>query len=269
VAEIAPKIIGVAFAKPISLWTARPLSWIIVIVSPLIWVSKKIESAFASSEDTSVSEEEVLSIAAIGTEEGVLDSFEGSVISNVIELDKVLVRDVLTPRVVVFRLSQDAVISTLKQDVPQWSYTRVPVYEGTDSDNLKGYVIQRDIYRELLHGGEDKKLADISRKLTIIPEVMRADQLLLKMFAEKEHICGVVDEHGSFVGIITLEDIIEEIIGQEIVDEFDAVSDMRSLARVFRMSKSRTQRESRKKTQTPLPERGAGIQSGTIKNSKS
>lgn len=242
-AEIAPKILGVTFCKPVSVASAIPLSLIIFSFSPLIWVTKLINRALSSDQDTSVTEEEVLSLAAIGTEEGTLDSFEGSVISNVIELDKLLVRDILTPRVVVFRLSEETKIQSLRDELPNWSYTRVPLHVEGDSDNLHGYVIQRDVYREIVAAAGKDVLKEIARPLVIVPEVMRADQLLLQMFAKKEHICGVVDEHGSFVGVITLEDIIEEIIGQEIVDEYDKVSDMRSLARVLRMAKARAYHE--------------------------
>ena len=122
----------------------------------------------------------------------------------------------------------------------------MPLHLEGDSDNLHGYVIQRDVYREIVATEGKSLLKDIARPLVIVPEIMRADQLLLQMFAKKEHICGVVDEHGSFVGVITMEDIIEEIVGQEIVDEYDKVSDMRSLARVLRMAKARSYHERKK-----------------------
>ena len=247
-AEIVPKILGVNYAKQISRATAIPLSLAVLGLRPLIWLSQKIHRNLApSDEEPSVSQEEVLSIAAIGTEEGILDSFEGSVISNVIGLDQVFVRDVLTPRVVVFRLSEETEIQSLKSELPKWPYSRVPLHSADNSDHLVSYVILRDVYGELISENGKKLLKEIARPLTIVPELMRVDQLLLKMF-EREHVCGVVDEHGSFVGVITLEDIIEEIVGQEIVDEYDQVSDMRSLARAMRMAKMKAHRERRKET---------------------
>lgn len=252
-AEILPKILGVTYAKQVARGTAIPLSLCIVALKPLIWLSQKIHRKLApADEEPSVSQEEVLSIAAIGTEEGILDSFEGSVISNVIELDQVYVRDVLTPRVVVFRLSEDTSIASLRDDIAQWSYSRVPLHSTDDSDHLTSYVIQRDVYRELVAQNGKVTLKEIGRPLTVVPELTRVDQLLLQMVEKREHMCSVVDEHGSFVGVITLEDIIEEIVGREIVDEYDQVSDMRSLARAMRIAKMKTHREKRKDTLAQL-----------------
>jgi len=124
--------------------------------------------------------------------------------------------------------------------LPTWNHSRVPLFKKREPDFLTGYVIQRDIYRELLAGNEGGKLVDLSRPLQAVPELMRVDKLLLKMFEEREHICAVVDEHGSLAGIITLEDIIEEVVGREIVDEYDAVSDLRTFAKILRTRKAKT-----------------------------
>lgn len=238
--EITPKIAGVAYSKQVAKLVAFPLSVLIVVFSPLIWLSKGIDRRLAPEEDEpSVSHEEVLSMAAIGREEGALDHFEGSVITNVIGLDKLLVRDVLTPRVVVFRLSEDTKIGELEADIFNWTYSRVPLYAENDPDHLNAYITQRDVFRELLRGHKEITLKQMARSLPTIPELMRVDELLLRMFEQKEHICAVVDEHGSLAGIITLEDIIEEIVGREIVDEYDTISDLRTFAKVLRMAKSR------------------------------
>ncbi len=238
--EILPKTLGVQYCKPLAGFVAYPLSFITTLLSPIIsfsqWISR-LFGASTNSELPTVSQEEVLSMAAIGTEEGALDHFEGSVITNVIGLDQLLVRDVLTPRVVVFRMCEATLLRDIRDSISEWNFTRVPIFAEDEPEHLTGYVTQRDVYREIISGNEEKSLKDISRELETVPELMRADQLLLRMFEKREHILSVVDEHGSLAGIITLEDIIEEVVGMEIVDEYDTVSDLRTFARILRTIK--------------------------------
>ncbi|MDC0358394.1 hemolysin family protein [Oligoflexia bacterium] len=242
--EILPKIVGVVYCKTVAKIVARPLFVIIKLLSPLVAVSQGI--AHRIEEDNhqpTVSEAEVLSMAALGTEEGSLDHFEGSVITNVVGLDRLLVKDVLTPRVVTFRLEENTKVCDVREDIGNWNFSRVPLFSESDPDHLTAYVIQRDIYRELLNGYDQMTLKELSRALPVVPELMRADQMLLQMFEKKEHICAVVDEHGGLAGLVTMEDIIEEIVGREIVDEYDSVSDLRTFARILRVVKGRKKKE--------------------------
>lgn len=193
------------------------------VFGPLIYLSRFITARIEPDADgPTVSHQEVLSMAAIGAEEGALDHLEGSVISNVIDLDKVLVRDILTPRVMVFRVEETMTMDDVAKEIADWNFTRVPTFREDDPDRLTGYVRQRDIYRQLMQGNRSITLKDLARPIHTVPELMRADQLL-HMFEETEHICSVVDEHGALAGVITLEDITEEVVGREIVDEYDVV----------------------------------------------
>jgi CBS domain containing-hemolysin-like protein len=238
--EILPKVIGVVYCKQVSTFTALPLFYLVKLLTPLIalsqGISKRIET---DSDQPTVSEEELLTMTELGTEEGALDHFEGSVISNVVGLDRLLVRDVLTPRVVVFRLKEDMAVDELKDELVSWNFSRVPLFSESEPEHLSSYVIQRDIYRELLRGNSRVSLKALARPLNVVPELMRADKLLQEMFEKREHMCAVVDEHGGLAGIITLEDIIEEIVGREIVDEYDTVSDLRTFARIMRVVRGR------------------------------
>ena len=231
VSEIIPKLIGVTYCKQIAPIISYPLSFILKIVKPLLFFSNWISRLVQSKDDEPVvSTSEIVSMAELGEEEGSLDELEGSIIRNIIGLDRVFVKDVLTPRVVVFRLDEDTKISAIKDTIFSWNHTRVPLYKSDNEDILTSYVTQRDIFKSILEG-QDKSLKEISRPIETVPELMRADKLLLRFFEKREHICAVVDEHGSLAGIITLEDILEEIIGKEIVDEYDAVKDLRRYAR--------------------------------------
>lgn len=237
--EILPKQMGVKFAKTIAPHLAIPLSWIIWLLSPLIWIIKVISGYFSGRNiaEPAVSQAEVLSMAELGREEGVIDQFEDSVIRNVIELDRLLAKDVLTPRVVVFRLEEDRTIASTKDEIVNWAHTRIPLYNEENPDSITGYITQRDLFRALISGDEDQKILTLARPITTVPEFMRVDKLLLHMFEMRESICAIVDERGGFAGIVTLEDILEEIVGREIVDEYDYVSDLRSYAQIVSRSK--------------------------------
>ena len=237
--EIFPKQLGVKYCKTISPNVAIPLSIVIKLLTPLIWISKLISSLLNSntSDQPSVSQAEVLSMAELGREEGVIDSLEDSVIRNVIELDTLLVKDVLTPRVVVFRLEENRTIESTKNEIINWAHSRIPLHVDENPDTITGYITQRDIFRALISGDKSQILSTLARPITTVPEFMRVDKLLLHMFEMRESICAVVDERGGFAGIVTLEDILEEIVGREIVDEYDYVSDLRSYAQIVSRTK--------------------------------
>ncbi|NDC36610.1 MAG: HlyC/CorC family transporter [Proteobacteria bacterium] len=222
--EIVPKFVGVTYCKQIAPLTAWPLLGFIRLFAPIIALSQAITRRLEpEQEHPSVSHEEVLSMAALGAEEGTLDHLEGSIISNVIGLDKILVRDILTPRVMVFRVNENMTLAEVQPEIPEWNFTRIPLFNEDDPDHLTGYVRQRDVYRALLLGDLHRPIKAIARRLHTVPELMRADKLLLQMLEDREHICGVVDEHGALAGVVSMEDILEEIVGREIVDEYDVV----------------------------------------------
>ncbi|MCB0324355.1 MAG: HlyC/CorC family transporter [Bdellovibrionales bacterium] len=238
--EIVPKQLGTSYARQTAEFIALPLLVLTRVLHPIIWATEVVSKRLSGSdEEPSVSEHEVLSMAKLGREEGVLDHLEGSVIRNVVGLDRLLVKDVLTPRIVVFRLEETTALREIREEIMEWSYTRVPIFPSSNPDSITRYVIQRDLFRALVKGETEIQLKDLSRPLSTVSEFMRADKLLLQMFESRESICSVVDEHGAFAGIVTLEDIIEEIVGREIVDEYDLVSDLRSYAQILYHKKRR------------------------------
>lgn len=232
ISEIIPKLIGVVYSKQIAPIIAYPLRYILIIEAPMVYLSNGVSRFIKGSNDTPVfSSSEIMSMATLGEEEGSLDELEGSIIRNIIGLDRVLVKDVLTPRVVVFRLEENIKIKNIKEDIFTWNHTRVPIFSEENQDVLTGYVTQRDMFRALIGENDEKTLKDYCRSIETVPELMRVDKLLLQFFEKREHICAVVDEHGGLAGIITLEDILEEIIGREIMDEYDAIKDLRRYAK--------------------------------------
>ena len=241
-AEIPPKELGVLYCRQIGLAMALPLTILIKLMYPFIKASAYVGRLVGHGDETpSVSVAEVLSVAAIGSEEGVLDRLEGSVIKNVIGLDRRLVRDILTPRIVVFRVDENLKIGELREEIVTWNHTRVPIFHEDEPDRVERYVMQRDVLRSIIRGQDEISLKDLSRPMKNVPEFMRADQLLLQMFEQRDHICAVIDEHGGFAGIVTLEDVIEEIVGREIMDEYDLVGDLRAYAQSLYARKRKKQ----------------------------
>jgi len=222
VGEVLPKFLGVTYARPVALAAARPLLVLITILRPGIRLLGSVTARFEpENEGPAVSHEEVLSMTAIGHQEGTIDPLEDEVISNVIGLDKIRVQELVTPRVAVFKLPETLTIGSQRDAAQMWSYTRIPVHAEDDADHLTGYVRQRDVLRALLRGEDDRLIGSLKRPLITVPELMRADKLLIQMFEVGEHLYSVVDEHGTLAGIISMEDILEHVVGREIHDEYD------------------------------------------------
>ncbi len=232
--EIIPKQLGAVFYRSASLLISQPLAWMIRMFYPMIvttnWVSNLIKNV---SNDASVSVQEILSLAKIGGREGVLDTLESSVIRNIILLDRVSVSKVLTPRPVVFVLSEDTCLKDIKDSVLEWNQTRIPLHEKENPDVVKGYIHQRDVFRSMLQGEEELRVSELMRPIKIVPETTSLDKLFVTMIETRDPIYAVVDEYGVFKGLVTMEDIIEEIVGKEIVDEYDIVSDLQAYAKAL------------------------------------
>lgn len=239
--EIIPKFVAVVHCRTIARVVAYPLLFFVKILSPLIFITQLIARRIGSRTGREKTfEEEIISMASIGRAEGLIGAFEGSVIENILELDQILVREILTPRIVVFRAPVTKTVAEVENDLPQWGFTRVPLHPVDSPDRLTSYVVQRDIYRELLAGRRDTTLEQLARPLVTVPDLMSTERLMQFMFEKRENICAVVDEHGALAGIVTLEDVIEEVIGREIVGEYDPVSDMRGLAQKNLAQRKRT-----------------------------
>ena len=240
--EILPKLIGVTHSRFVARFFVIPLNLLIKILYPLIYtslfISKRVKKNSKSEE---ISASEVLSIAEIGEKVGTIDNLEGAVIENIIELDKVLVKTIMTTRTVVVRFMEDLTLNEITPELDKLSFSRIPLYAQDEPDTLTCYVTQRDILKELIKGNKQKKLKEISRTIKTVPDLMKCDSLLLDMFNSKEHLYAVVDEYGGLTGIVTLEDVIEQIIGHEIIDEYDKVSDLRALARLLQFKKYKEQ----------------------------
>ncbi|MDM8339060.1 CNNM domain-containing protein [Mediterranea massiliensis] len=229
--EIIPKSVGANYWRSLAVPSARIIRTMIIVSYPLVWLSELITKLVSPSKhEASVSREEVSAMVSIGAEEGVFENKENRMIQNLIKLDGVKAKDVMTPRVVVASAPEDMTMREFYQSKDFCNYSRIPVY-SKDEDNITGYVLRQAILERLAEDKFDMHLSDILRPILAYQESTPVSTIWEQMLEKKEHISIIVDEYGALRGIVTMEDIIETALGFEIVDERDAVTDMQKLAR--------------------------------------
>lgn len=230
--EILPKTIGVAYCKALSPWIALPLHWLVKMLSPAIYLIQAITKLIPTKQrELLVSAEEIQAIASFSRRSGEISRQEERVITNILELKNKNVREAMTPRTVTFSLNANLIVSEAKQFVDKWNlHSRVPIY-NTDPDDVIGIVLRKDVLLCAANDDNDIKLMDLMHPVHFVPESAQLTTVFIDFIEHRRHLFVVVDEYGGVTGVISLEDIIEEIVGQEIMDESDETKDMRELAK--------------------------------------
>lgn len=230
--EIMPKTTGVVYARQLAPFIAQPLRWMIFVLHPVVWLCQKVTLLIPQKGSHSrISAEELQAIAIISRKCGEIASEQEEVITNILNLSEKNVRQIMTPRTVTFTLDSNMTIQEAAALKDLWQiHSRAPVYSN-DPDNVVGIVLSRDVYMAAAENQGLLKLAQIMRKAHFVPETAALNRVLVDFFERHQHLFVVVDEYGSVTGVISLEDIIEEIVGREIIDESDKAKDMRELAR--------------------------------------
>jgi CBS domain containing-hemolysin-like protein len=230
--EIIPKTIGANHWQKLVPFMVKSLQIIIFLLYPLVWLGQFITRALKKDKSQSVfSRSEFLAMAEIGVEEGHVEPQESEVIENLLLLHTVQAKDIMTPRPVVKVASEEMTIREFFEDNKELPFSRVPLYERGAREDISGYFLKDKLHTSLLHDKGNEPLKSIKREIIIIHESFPVPDLF-KLFLEKrEHIALVVDEFGGMAGIITTEDVIETLLGTEIIDEADHTVDMQALAR--------------------------------------
>ena len=230
--EILPKTAGVAYAKILATWIAIPLNGLVKIMSPLIWLCQAVTHLIPRQEkEALVSIEEIQAVAVLGRKSGEIEPQQEKVIANILKLQDKTVRQVMTPRTVVFSLSEHLTISEALKQKEQWSrHSRVPVFDK-NQDDVVGVVLSRNVLLSLSEGNKKQKLSELMQPVHFVPEAAPLNKILIEFFEQRIHLFVVVDEYGGVTGVISLEDIIEEIVGREIIDESDKAGNLREYAR--------------------------------------
>jgi len=230
--EILPKTAGVAYAKNLASWIAVPLNSLVRIMSPLIWLCQAVTHLIPKqAKEALVSIEEIQAIAVLGRKSGEIEPQQEKVIANILKLQDKSVRQVMTPRTVVFSLNEHLTIAEALKMKEQWSrHSRVPVFDK-DQDDVVGVVLSRNVLLSLAEGKKNQKLSELMQPVHFVPEAAPLNRILMEFFEQRIHLFVVVDEYGSVTGVISLEDTIEEIVGREIIDESDKAGNLREYAR--------------------------------------
>lgn len=232
--EIFPKTLGVVYAREVSSLIARPLWVAVFVLKPVIALIGLVTRLISrSGGDDGVSQEEILTLTRLGHQTGALDASEAAVIENVLSLPEVSAREIMTPRTVVFALAAESTIEEACAEEGMMVYSRIPVYDG-EVDDVVGVVFRRDLLAVETHEGH-RTVREFIRPVVFVGEQEKLDAVLRMMLESKRHMSVVLDEFGGFAGVVTLEDVMETILGREILDEFDQVADLRALAVERRM----------------------------------
>ncbi|MDM9629984.1 CNNM domain-containing protein [Robiginitalea aurantiaca] len=231
--EIIPKTIGATYWKQLAHFSAVVLKWMVWLlkITGLMWLLQLFTRLIGKSHHGSVlSREDFSAMAEIAHEEGVFEESESKVIKNLLQFEEVLVKDVMTPRTVMKIAPEKQTIEAFFKENPRLRFSRIPVY-GEREDIITGFVLKDNVLEAIIEQNGHKPLSDLKRNLLVTDRETPIPQLFEIFIRKREHIALAVDEYGTVSGLVTMEDVIETLLGLEIMDESDNVEDLQLLAR--------------------------------------
>lgn len=222
--EIIPKTIGATHWRSLAPALPATLRPIVVLLYPLVRLSQLLTRMLSrGAGKTLVRREELSALADLGAEEGVFESRESQILKNLMYLRHLRAREIMTPRTVAVAFSERSTVGTVAQSRRSLRFSRFPVF-SRNADRLSGYVLKSDILVAAAEGGTSRPLRRLKRDLVVMPDLVRVDALFETLLQRNEHIAGLVNEYGGFSGVVTMEDVVETLLGSEITDEADAAT---------------------------------------------
>ncbi len=229
--EIIPKTAGVVYGKALIPFVAHTLKGLVFTMAPAIWLSSLLTRLISRDKtDDSVTAEEIQVMARVSLRSGGIKPYQERIIERILTLQDKVVKDVMTPRTVIFSLSEHLSLEEASHKVSRWEHSRFPVYDE-DREDIVGMVLTKELFIALSEGRKGEPLTELMRPVHFVVETASLNNILMEFLELREHLFVVLDEYGGLSGLISLEDILEEILGQEIIDESDVVVDKRRLAR--------------------------------------
>lgn len=229
--EIIPKTLGVVHWRTLAPPVARGVIIMIWLMYPLVWLSEILTKVLSKREAVDIfSREEFTAMVRLGVQEGQIDERESHIVRNLLRLPKLRVKEILTPRTVVFALPESTTIAQVFEEHPKIPFSRIPIFES-DLDDINGFVLKGDILLAQARDQHEARIHTFKREIRSIPDTASLSSLFEILLEKREQILLVVDEYGGIEGVVTLEDLIETLLGLEIVDETDEAINMRALAR--------------------------------------
>lgn len=229
--EIIPKTLGAVYWRQLAPLTAYVLKWLVWILYPFVkmaeWMTQGLQHG---GQEQGEGRRELLAMAQLTASRGQIAAKESRIVENMLRFEQTRVRDVMTPRLVVFSLNQTLTVKEYFYLYSQSRFTRIPIYSD-DAEQIEGFVLRNDLLLAQARGNGERTLREYKRELPTLLDSMSLSQAMDEFLRERTHIILVMNEYGSMQGIITLEDLVETLLGLEIVDEGDKTVDMQKLAR--------------------------------------
>ncbi|MGD1702352.1 hemolysin family protein [Dapis sp. BLCC M229] len=229
--EIIPKTLGERYAMRFALTIALPVQGLTFIFTPIVWLMEKITSPFTQGKKLpTTNEAEIMFLTRIGYQEGVIEGDEAEMIRRVFRLNDKSAFDIMTPRIATTYLHSDSTLAEVKSDIISSQHSRIIVI-GDSIDDVLGMVLKHELLKAMIEGKDNQKISDFMRDVRFIPDTLRVDILLKEFQKYRQHLMVVLDEYGGMSGVVSLEDVLEELTG-EIVDETDKSIDLQVVARM-------------------------------------
>ena len=237
--EIVPKTVGALYWQHFVTFTVHSLRLLTTALAPFVWLSQYITRRLKRETTQPIlTRTDFMTMAELGAEEGVFEAEESEMISNLIRFQTIQVRDVMTPRTVVMAAPESDSIAGYYHMAKGHVFSRIPVHDES-KDHVTGYVLKADLLMALVDGRGNQPIATLRRDIFAVGETFAITELFAELRARQEHLAVVLDEFGGMAGIVTMEDVIETLLGLEIVDETDTTVDMRELARRHRARRAK------------------------------
>tara|TARA_B100000902_G_C27246847_1_gene883065 strand:- start:417 stop:1457 length:1041 start_codon:yes stop_codon:yes gene_type:complete len=232
ITEIIPKTMGARYWRSLAKLTLNIINIMLFITYPLVIFSTKITKLISQNKKENItSREEIAALAEIGTDQGIFSENENKIIQNILNLKKIKVIQIMTPRVVVTSIDEKLTLEDFQNDKKYLNFSRIPTY-SKQNEKITGYIFLQDILEKISEQkNKNLLIKEFKRNILTIPSSVTLYKLWDEMLEKKEHISIIVDEYGGLAGIVTMEDIIETLIGLEITDENDTIIDMRKYAK--------------------------------------
>ncbi|MGB3509355.1 MAG: hemolysin family protein [Microcoleaceae cyanobacterium] len=229
--EIIPKTLGERYAIKYALSIALPVQGLTFIFTPIVWLMEKITSPFTKGKKLpTTNEAEIMFLTRIGYQEGVIEGDEAEMIRRVFRLNDKIAANIMTPRIATTYLWANSTLAEVKEEIIASQHSRIVVIEDS-IDDVVGVALKYELLQGMIEGKEHQKIADVMREVRFIPDTLKVDQLLKEFQKYRQHLMVVLDEYGGTSGVVTLEDVLEELTG-EIVDETDRSVDLQIVARM-------------------------------------
>lgn len=230
--EIIPKTLGATYWRSLAPASGTLLRGLIFLLYPFVLLSQGITHILSrgGTENPSISREELGAMAELGAEEGVVEEEESQIFKNLIRFSSLRVKDIMTPRIVVVDFHEEQTVGEVIEEMEDVRFSRLPVY-GENRDEVNGYVLKNDLLIQMARDETEIELKELKRDVLIVPEMLSLRDLFERLLERQEHIAVAVDEYGGFSGVVSMEDVVETLLGMEIMDEVDATEDMQKLAR--------------------------------------